>query len=182
MKPQNAFRVAFVTILALFLIVVVTAVVTAYSGRVQVAATKPPPGFVQWFLRTTRDRSVAVASRGLLVPKLGDDEVLGEGLEHYREMCVGCHGAPGVDPDATGQGLEPRPPRLYRGSSMTDREKAETFWIIKHGIQMTGMPAFGKTHDDQKIWAITGFVGRLRGMSADEYARLAGGAPPHDED
>lgn len=175
MKARNAFRTVLITVIALFLIVVITAVVTAYSGRVQVAATKPPPGFVQWFLRTTRDHSVALASRGIVVPKLGDDEVLGEGAEHYAEMCVTCHGAPGVDRGEIGQGLDPRPPRLDRGPAISDREAAETFWIVKHGIQMTGMPAFGKTHDDEKIWAITAFVRRLHGMSPEEYARLAGG-------
>ncbi|MEP7231601.1 MAG: cytochrome c [Ginsengibacter sp.] len=37
-------------------------------------------------------------------------------------------------------------------------DTTEAFWIIKNGIKMTSMPAFGPTHSDQKIWAITDFL------------------------
>jgi mono/diheme cytochrome c family protein len=66
------------------------------------------------------------------------------------------------------KGLYPRPPRFYKSDDMPDPDEA--FWIIKNGIKMTSMPAFGPTHDDRKIWAITGFVlNKMNKMSPEEY-------------
>jgi mono/diheme cytochrome c family protein len=71
-------------------------------------------------------------------------------------MCVGCHGAPGKDPSEIGNGLRPRPPDLAKAALQLD--KGELFWIVKNGIKMAGMPAFGATHRDRTIWNIVGFV------------------------
>ena len=48
----------------------------------------------------------------------------------------------------------------------------EIFWVTKYGIKMTGMPAWGKTHSDKKIWAIVTFVKKLPNMSAEEYEKM----------
>ena len=46
----------------------------------------------------------------------------------------------------------------------------ESFWIIKNGIKMTSMPAYGPTHTDQKIWAMTDFLlNKMNKMSTEEY-------------
>ena len=47
---------------------------------------------------------------------------------------------------------------------------AELFWIVKHGIKMTGMPAWGD-HSDDELWATVAFVEKLPGMSEQDYAR-----------
>ena len=64
-------------------------------------------------------------------------------------MCVVCHGAPGKEPSYIRQGLRPEPPNLAESSKRWGG--AELFWIIKNGIKMTGMPAFGPTHQDEEI-------------------------------
>jgi len=151
-------------------IMAVGALVTAYSGCVDVAATSSPSGLTRWFLATTRQHSVASRASDLEVPKLDSAKRVAEGAEHYNEMCVGCHGAPGVSRSEVGQGLEPRAPSLSEGP-LDDGAAKQTFWIVKHGIKMTGMPAFGATHDDDRIWDIVAFVRKLHGMSAAEYAK-----------
>jgi hypothetical protein len=76
------------------------------------------------------------------------------------------------------QGLYPQAPVLFKGS---ERSAAEQFWIIKHGIKMTAMPAWGKTHDDRLIWDMVAFVRKLPGLSPAQYQAITQNAPmDHD--
>jgi len=70
-----------------------------------------------------------------------------------------------------GEGLNPPPPDL--AASVSDLSPQEIFWILKYGIKMTGMPAFGPTHDDEKLWDLTAFVKRLPTMTPDQYRAMA---------
>jgi mono/diheme cytochrome c family protein len=45
----------------------------------------------------------------------------------------------------------------------------EVYWVVKHGIRMTGMPAFGPAHDERELWSIVAFVERLPRMSPEAY-------------
>lgn len=38
----------------------------------------------------------------------------------------------------------------------------ELFWIVKNGIRLSGMPAFGKVESDQHIWSL---VHHLRSLN-----------------
>jgi len=170
------------TLAGAIVLAVAGAIVVAYSGMIDVAAANRPSALTSWFLRTTRDHSVAARARDIQVPALDDPGMLKVGAEHYQEMCVGCHAAPGLQPGEAARGLEPPPPRLNGGLPMSNEEAAEFFWTVKNGIQMTGMPAFGKTHDDQKIWAIVAFLKRMRKMTPEEYRKLVPAPGEHHED
>lgn len=168
-NEKNTSVTILLTSVATLLLAAAGAVVIAYSGVIDVAATNPPSAVMSWFLKTTRARSIAARADDIQVPGLDDPGMVKMGAEHYHEMCAGCHGAPGVEPGEAAQGLEPSPPKLYEGPKMTEQVAAHAFWVVKNGIQMTGMPAFGKTHDDSKIWAIVAFMKRLPGMSPEDY-------------
>lgn len=155
-------------ILAALVLAVIGILFVAYSGRVDVSATGSHLPGMDWFLSTTRDSSVEHRAESIRVPPdLDELSRRQRGFEHYHEMCEGCHGAPGVPRSEVAEGLDPRPPELQRG---VDGPR-EVFWVVKHGIRMTGMPAFGPSHDDQKLWDIVAFVEQLPGMSADIYAQ-----------
>ena len=70
-------------------------------------------------------------------------------------MCVGCHLAPGIENSEIRVGLYPKPPVLSEARGLNP---GNAFWIIKHGIKMSAMPAWGATHDDDSIWAMVAFV------------------------
>lgn len=53
-------------------------------------------------------------------------------------------------------------------------EPRQTFWVIKHGLKMTGMPAWGSSHGDDEPWAIVAFVGKLPGMTPSQYQKMVG--------
>ena len=91
------------------------------------------------------------------------------GIEHYAAHCAVCHGAPGVPKGDIGRGLYPPPPDLAK--AVQPYSSAELFWIVKHGIKMTGMPSWSD-HSDEEIWATVGFLEKLPAMSEQEYARL----------
>jgi len=151
-----------------------------YSGLYNVAATSPDPGFVQWIMSTTSDNSVRAHAKSVKVPDFSTEENAKEGFEHYHEMCVTCHGAPGVKPSEIGQGIYPPAPDL--AESANEMSPAQLFWVIKNGIKMTAMPAFGPTHSDQKIWDIVAFVKRLPGMPAETYGAMVRNAGQKPEE
>ncbi|MGH7430139.1 MAG: c-type cytochrome [Candidatus Methylomirabilaceae bacterium] len=117
-----------------------------------------------------RERSVAARSSDIAVPSLDDPKLIAVGAEHYAEMCTGCHLAPGLRDTEIRAGLYPKPPNLAEHGE--HRTPEETFWIIKHGFKMTGMPAWGLTHDDESIWGMVAFVRRLPDLSPDAYREL----------
>ena len=53
------------------------------------------------------------------------------------------------------------------------QESRRAFWIIKHGIKMSAMPAWGKTLDDAAIWDLVAFVRKLPEMTPETYAQLS---------
>ncbi len=172
-----------VTVLVVLVLLVLGVLAVAYGGFATVAATEPGAGPVEWFLHTARESAIHSAIEDIEVPPLDDPAKLRSGLVHYHSMCVTCHGAPGLDPAELAQGLNPMPPDLYSAPErdVTEEEgegheggeeAAEVYWVVKNGIRMTGMPAFGPTHSDEDIWAITAFVQRLPELSAEEYAAM----------
>lgn len=150
----------------------------AYSGSYDVAADTPHWRVTSWFMDMVREQSIDARSANLQVPNLDDPQLISMGAAHYSEMCVACHRAPGVAESEMRQGLYPKPPDLSRGSP----PPAESFWVIKHGIKMTGMPAWGKTHDDRKVWAMVAFLQKLPTLGAASYAAMTRAAQAVDDD
>src|SRR5262249_40500327 len=127
---------------------------------------------VEWLLTTARNRSIAAHCRDIVVPPLDRPGMLDTGFEEFHEMCGGCHGEPGESPSAVRQGLNPPAPDFTDPEVQRQYTDAELCWIIQNGVSMTGMPAFGDTHDDDTIWSIVAFVRRLPTLGAEGYAAL----------
>ncbi len=150
-----------------------------YTGVYNIGADAPHTKPVYWVIENLRDRSIAVRAKDIAVPSTLEDQknvAVGAGL--YAEMCSGCHLAPGMERTEISQGLYPQAPELRLG---VDRSAAEEFWVIKHGVKMTAMPAWGRTHGDDLIWDMVGFVRKLPSLSAEQYQTLIKSAPAdHD--
>ena len=157
-----------ITILVLFLV----GLSVMYSGAVNVSVLTPSSGLAKKILFTTMRRSVERRAKRIEVPDLKNEATIRTGAEHYIEMCRGCHGAPGIEDSELSQGLDPRPPHLYWKDEGIYWSAAQQFWIVKNGIMWTGMPAWGVTHSDEKIWSIVAFLRTLPGMTADQYNQI----------
>jgi mono/diheme cytochrome c family protein len=152
-----------------------------YLGLFNVAADEPHSAAVFKIMETVRARSIATRVKGIEVPSLDDPKLIAAGAGHYSEMCSGCHLAPDRKESELRNGLYPRPPDLTKHLHPS---AAETFWVIKHGIKMSGMPAWGTTHDDESIWGLVAFLQKLPHLTADQYRAMLTDevpAPSHDE-
>jgi len=151
-----------------------------YAGVYNFAADIPHTQPVYWLLETARERSIAVRAADVVVPDdLGDPKRIASGAGQYAEMCSFCHLAPGMKRTEISRGLYPRAPELRRGGDLTP---AEEFWVVKHGVKMTGMPAWGVTHSDEILWDVVAFLRKLPELTPDEYQALVKSAPKtHDE-
>jgi mono/diheme cytochrome c family protein len=143
----------------------------AYSGLFDVSASATEPGVVRWLLQTTRESSVRRRAADIAAPDLSDETLVAAGGRAFGEMCAGCHGAPGRKPLLGVGDMNPPPPDLVKAAA--ERTPAELFWMIKHGIRMTGMPAWGATHSDAQLWDLVAFLERLPELTAVDYRRLA---------
>ena len=161
------------------LVLVGVAAIWIYAGLYNIAADVPHPQPVYWLLETIGDRSVVARARDVVVPKnLNDPSRISRGAGQYADMCSGCHLAPGMKRTEISRGLYPRAPELRH---KTDLTPAEQFWIVKHGVKMTGMPAWGVTHDDELLWDVVAFVRKLPELTPDQYESLVKNAPKHEE-
>ncbi len=171
------------TLGALLVLLIGLILLFIYSGVYSVAATAPHTRLTEWALSTAMKHSVRRHARGIEPPPLSDSSLAQRGFHHYREMCVTCHGAPGASLSEIGKGLNPNAPEL--SEEVHEWAEAELFWITKHGIKMSGMPAFGPTHDDDELWAIIAFLKQLDSISPEDYQALApaeeGEAPGHSD-
>jgi len=154
-----------------------------YSGIYDIGADDQHTKPVYWAVETLRDRSVEKRAASIAVPPLDDPQLLLSGGPDYNEMCAGCHLQPGVKESEIATALYPQPPNL---SEPSDLSPAEMFWVIKHGIKMSAMPAWGPTHDDKRMWAMVAFIRRMPELSAEQYqiltARAEGGGEEHHHD
>jgi mono/diheme cytochrome c family protein len=161
------------------LLLLVAAALAIYAGLYNVAADIPHTQPVYWLFDTVRQRSVAARARDIVVPNdLDDTNRISRGAGQYAEMCSGCHLAPGMKRTEISRGLYPRAPELRR---KTDLTPAEQFWIVKHGVKMTGMPAWGVTHEDELLWDVVAFVRKLPELTPEQYEALVKNAPKHEE-
>jgi mono/diheme cytochrome c family protein len=165
------------TALLLLVLLGVGASVWAFSGFVGVAATDKDNALVAWFLHTTYQRSLDRQSSAITVPDdLVNDVNVRAGAHLYAQHCVYCHGAPGVRLDPIGAGISPRAPDLLAAKRHNGPQS--TFWVMRHGVKMTAMAAFGKSLDDSQLWQLAAFLRARRGIDADGYRALT--APEAD--
>jgi len=153
-----------------------------FSGAYNVSATEKHWDITTKIMEIARDRSVHAASHGIVVPDLDDEEMIARGAKNYDSMCVQCHLAPGAQDTELHQALYPKPPIFHKKTDEHKHGSAETFWVIKHGLKMTGMPAWGEFHTDQQLWEMTAYLEKSQGMSAKTYKDLVGdGGHSHSE-
>ncbi len=185
-------------ILGFILVLLVGGVLFIYSGLFNVSARWQDPAWLAWILETVRERSIETRAEPIPVPAdLRSQARVDRGLEHYVEMCEWCHRAPGIEDTEISKGLNPPPPNLAEHEHDEDEDEEEhdpreLFWVIKNGIRMTGMPAWGVTHDDEEIWDLVAAVLHLPEMSPEEYRAVrekvlaeggeAGHGHHHDEE
>lgn len=165
--------------IAAFVVAIPAAVAVFIAlGAYDVGADAPHFRLTSGLLEAVRNRSVAARASAIDVPQdfMTDRERLRRGAGNYQAMCEGCHLAPGVKPTELSLGLYPAPPNL---SQDRGRDPAKVFWVIKHGIKASGMPAWGKSMSDTDIWDLAAFVQQLPAMTEEQYEQMVAQSEAH---
>jgi len=165
---------------AIAAIVAICAVVALYLafGFYDIGADAPHLGLTRTVIEFARNRSVAARVGDIKIPSLNEPQRVADGAADYDAMCTSCHLAPGMAENEMRPGLYPKPPKL---AAIPALPPAVQFWIIKHGIKMSGMSAWGKTHSDDEIWNMVAFLQKLPKLTPGEYKMLSGiGRHDHD--
>lgn len=161
------------TVAIMFLSIPVALFVIAWLGIYNVGASRGHWPITEWLLEFGMRHSVATHSLSVDAPPLNDENMIRLGAAHFHGACAQCHGAPGIARNPLVRGMLPEPPDLSVVSEKwRDRE---LFWIVKHGIKYTGMPAWPSLARDDEVWAVTAFLRRLPSLDAAGYRDLAMG-------
>jgi mono/diheme cytochrome c family protein len=163
---------------ALGIVVAILAAVFFFGGFYSVAGTQEDPAFVKWALAKVRNASIARHATGRPPGNLGDAATVQAGARQFMERgCVNCHGAPGVEWAKFSEGMHPDPPDLKEDVANDAPERI--FWVVKNGINMTGMPSFGSIGvGDDDIWKIVAFVKQLPHVTEADYKTWTAGSAP----
>ena len=122
----------------------------------------PEPGRTETFLATqAKHYVVRRSSHRDVPPALGERQVsVKEGERLFGTECGACHGNSGHNPTDAGRWMYPRAADLTSPDSQSYFDR-ELFWIVKNGIRLSGMPAFGKVESDEHIWDLVFYVRSL---------------------
>ena len=168
--------------------VAVVAVFLAWeAGVANFAADVPHAPLVTSAIEWLRDKSIARAAGEVAVPAdLTSPERIRRGAGNYAAMCASCHLSPGEADSEIRKGLYPQPPNLAQPGPRVSTAvsiDARRFWVIKHGIKGSGMPAWalGGMGDDA-IWDLTAFLAVLPGLDATAYRQQVARSDGHSHE
>ncbi|MDO9106980.1 MAG: c-type cytochrome [Methylovulum sp.] len=175
---------AIATTAALFIL----AMAFAWSGILNIGASTGHWAITDWFLHWSMRNTVRTYAALTVDEPATDTSGLTSAASHYAANCAFCHGAPGEHPSYVMKGATPSAPDLsVTAKTWTDRQ---LFWIVKHGVKFTAMPAWPALDRDDEIRRMAAFVRRLPDITQAEYrtlaygpdGRIAGGKPMRLED
>ncbi len=123
--------------------------------------------------RAARHWLVPSSARNRPNPEAASTEALQDGLAHWADHCASCHGNDGSGKTAMGQGLYPKAPdmRLPDTQQLSD---GELFYLIEHGVKITGMPAWttGTPDGERSSWHLVHFIRKLPSLTEDELTSM----------
>lgn len=172
----------FVTRKSMFTLAVISAIAGlaiggfVWSGMYNIGADDAHLRPTYTMLRLMRERSIIRHARDIEVPQLEDAALIRQGAGNYDSMCKGCHLAPAMGETELSKGLYPSPPDFSR---LEPVDPAHAFWVTKHGIKASGMPAWGRSMDDEFIWGMVAFLQQLPRLDAAAYKALVASSGGH---
>ena len=146
------------------------------SGIVPITASSGHWAITKWLLDFAKSRSVATHTLGMRAPSLDDPALVLKGAGHYEFGCRPCHGSPAFAQPRVAAAMTPTPPNL--STAVRDFDPEELFYIVKHGIKFTGMPAWPAQARDDEVWAMVAFLRRMPEMDERGYTQLVADTPP----
>ncbi|MFN2427244.1 MAG: c-type cytochrome, partial [Candidatus Binatia bacterium] len=145
----------------------------AASGIIPIKASDGHWAITAWILNFSMRRSVATHTMGMKLPSLDHPWMVLKGAGHYDLGCRPCHGGPDLRLPRIPAAMTPHPPHLPPIVRESDAESL--FYVVKHGIKFTGMPAWSAQQRDDEVHAVVAFMLELPNLDAESYRRLVDG-------
>lgn len=170
-RRSRTWRVAVASGLAVLALIGFGILFVATTGIYSVAASSSHFAIVRWFLQFGMTNSVQTHAAFIEAPNLKNEDQIQLGAAHFHSVCAPCHGAPGLRANPANKDMLPSPPALE--THVSEWRDRELFWIVKHGIKYTGMPAWPAQHRDDEIWDLVAFLRKLPELNTEDYRTLA---------
>jgi thiosulfate dehydrogenase len=142
------------------------------SGAAPAAASDAPMPFEKFLARGGLHARIAkeAPQRDVASFTTGD---LAAGADVYQKNCAFCHGLPQQSASAASRGMFPHAPQLFTADdTVTDDPPGVTYWKVKNGIRLTGMPSFNNALTDQQMWQVSALMARADNLPPDVLAAL----------
>lgn len=175
MRKNKPLQIIAVTTTGMGLTAALAVAAVVYSGIYDISATRQHLQPIHSLMEVAMRQSVRQHARTIEVPPLTDPQMALRGAATFQAQCVQCHGAPGVAQSAIGLSMQPLPGPLV--DARQHWQPRELYWVVRHGIKMTGMPAWQYRLDDAQIWELVAFMQQLPQLDAAQYARWMESAP-----
>jgi mono/diheme cytochrome c family protein len=170
-------------ILLALLVLAIAASLAAIGIVIQhgVSARAQPTAMESMLARSVRYLAVPRAARTLRNPLPLTPQVLQEGRDHFADHCSSCHANDGSGKTDMGPNFYPLVPdmREPRTQQLSD---GQIFSIIRNGVRLTGMPAWGGEHDEEENWKLVHFIRHLPKITPAEIEAMKRMNPisPHE--
>lgn len=164
----ESWRVTLLRLSTLAVAAVAAGLLAAWIGLAPIAASSGHWPLTNWFLHFAMRNSVELRSLATPPPPdLTHPALVRQGAGHYLTACAACHAAPGQPAVLTALQMTPPPPPLMR--EVDEWRDRELFWIVKHGVKFTAMPAWPGRHRDDEIWAMVAFLRHLPKLTPESW-------------
>jgi thiosulfate dehydrogenase len=130
-------------------------------GNLPVAASDPAFPMEAQIVKTPLHARIAREMQQAPFP--ASEEAFEQGATIYKDECAACHGLPGQPVDFAAR-MYPSAPQLFKPHmkkktgakvvGVSDDDPGETFWKVKNGVRLTGMPAYGKILSEPEMWDV----------------------------
>jgi len=155
-------------VVATILVALAGAYALLQSGLIPANADAKPGGLELWAAGKSLDATLRRQAPTEPNPVPFTSRNLLAGITLYGQHCAICHGTAAGDSSASpvARGLYPAPPQLAT-DGVEDDSEGISYWKIKHGIRLTGMPAWRSSLDDQQIWTLALFLKHMDKLPPD---------------
>jgi mono/diheme cytochrome c family protein len=150
-------------------------------GFVDPGADGPVSELEEGIAMPSLDASVARHAANTKNPIDFNDGNLIAGMKVYQADCASCHGDVNQSQSRLAQALYPRAPQFVEDPP--DMPENHNFYIIQHGIRMSGMPAWSQLLTEQQMWEVTTFLCHMHELppAVSKEWRIVAASPAGDD-
>jgi thiosulfate dehydrogenase len=105
------------------------------------------------------DASVDRRAPNMKNPLQLTQENLLAGMKIYQADCAACHGDISHPHSAFGDSFYPRVPQFVEDAP--DMTENQNFYIIQHGVRLSGMPGWKTSLKESEVWQVTTFLNNI---------------------